>query len=163
MPKILQIACSLVFVALTHISEGGGVMLMARRNIMSTSNHFWTLNTQFDKDGNELEYIGRAVSGFIEIPDRHTITWKFGRADLDYYDNLGQHRACLIEYDYNKQYQSYWGSFSSNTGVRTLNGWDFPKSIGWIRFTADMNYLDDCYVKDNVTGLYLWKGKNVNV
>ena len=99
---------------------------------------------------------GYSISGPIAIPSSHTITWSWGKSrSIDYH---------LQELDENLNYLSYWGSGSDSStdiGIRTLPSWDYPSQVKYVRFTAITDDKEYCYVKDNVTGQYLWKGSNV--
>lgn len=34
-------------------------------------------------------------------------------------------------------------------------------TYGYMRCTINLDYIDDCYIKDDTNDTYLWKGKNV--
>lgn len=113
--------------------------------------NYYTLdNFSLGENGAVNAESGWCISPYYEVPAGCT------RITIDAGSPSGNHNS-LIEYDSNRGYLSYWGS---SNNPRTF-GFDYPAQIKYIRATFLMSALDNCYIKDETHGTYIFAGKNL--
>ncbi len=114
----------------------------------------WEFDAYMKYTGTTAVLVGKCTSAFIELPSNvagHNLTFGFMF--------VGVSAATIAFFDNNKAFTSghYIGT-SNYTDKRTIDinsGWT---DDAYVRMTCNPDRLSECYILDNTTGEYIWRG-----
>lgn len=96
------------------------------------------------------------VTPYLEVTGGHSLTISHTIDAHDSDINTDYALTMWVFYDENKARITYYTARGSAYKTRTA-----PSNAAYVRTSARISNLDDYYIKDNTTSLYVFKGKNI--
>ena len=96
------------------------------------------------------------VTPYLEVTGGHSFTVSHTIDAHDSDINTDYSLGMWVFYDENKVIITYYSARGNGYKTRTA-----PSNAAYVRTSARISILDDYYIKDNTTGLYVFKGKNI--
>ena len=96
------------------------------------------------------------IDEYLEIPSGCvTLTFRWAKTGT----STDSPTPIIAFYRADRNYADYW-TFNQGVGQRTVSLEPYPL-FRFFRFCFKTSDMDDCFVRDDTHGVYIWKGKNV--